>query len=132
MTDLRAWFVGCVLTVVFVLASELTVVFREYVYDRLGLSRNLILSMLWLLPVIASFWATFFSERHGVLKSLSLIIVLGLLGPLAHLLAGYLGATIDFAGMSGLKVTVQVYLVLSSLTVGFGTVAGLLSKKLAG
>ena len=129
MNDVKVWWIGFTLIVVFVLMGELTVVFREYVYSRLGLSRNLILSILWLLPIIASFMVVYLSKKRGWLKGLSLILVLGVCGPLAHFLSGQLGATIDFAGLSGLKVTFQVYLVLGALTIGFGAVLGTLFNK---
>lgn len=129
MNDAKAWWIGFTLIVAFVLISELTVLFREYVYSRLGLSRNLILTLLWLLPVIASFLVVYLSKKRRVLKGLSFVLVLSVFGPLAHFLSGQLGATIDFAGLSGLKVTFQIYFVLSMLTAGFGTVVGMLFKR---
>lgn len=129
MNDAKAWWTGFALITAFVLVSELTVVFNEYVYGRLGLSRNLILTILWLLPVIASFLVVYLSKKKRVFKGLSFILVLSVLGPLAHYLSGEFGATIDFAGLPGLKVTFQIYLVLSVLTAGLGTVVGLFFKR---
>lgn len=129
MNDVKAWWLGFALIVTFVLMGELTIIFREYVYYRLGLSRNLILTMLWLFPVIASFLVVYFSKKKRVLKGLSFIFVLSVLGPLAHFLSGQLGATIDLAGLPGLRVTFQIYLVLSLLTIGFGVVVGMLFKR---
>lgn len=129
MNDVKAWWAGFALIVTFVLMSELIIIFRDYVYNRLGLSRDLILIMLWLLPTIASFLVVYLSRNRRVLKGLSLILVLNLLGPLVHFLSGQLGATIDLAGLPGLKITFQIYLVLSTLTIGFGAVMGMFFKK---
>lgn len=129
MNDTKAWWIGFVPIVAFVLMGELTVVFKEYVYSRLGLNRNLILSVLWLLPIIASLAVVSLSKKRRVLRGLSLILVLSVLGPLVHFVSGQFGATIDFAGLPGLKVTFPIYLVLSTPTIGLGTVVGMLVKK---
>jgi hypothetical protein len=129
MNDAKAWWIGFALIAAFVVMGELTVVFAEYVYGRLGLSRNFILSALWLLPSIASFTVVYLSKKRRVLKGLSLILVLAMLGPLIHFLAGQLGATIDLAGLPGLKVTFQIYLALGVLTIGFGAVVGAFFNK---
>jgi len=130
MNDVKAWWIGFGLIVIFVLMSELTIIFREYVYSRLGLSRNFILTMLWLLPVIASFLVVYLSKERRVLKGLSFILVLSVLGPVAHFLLGQLGGVaIDLSGMSGLRVTFQIYLVLSVITIGFGAAVGILFKR---
>lgn len=130
MNNTKAWWIGFILIATFILLSELTVVFKEYVYSRLGLSRNLILSVLWLLPIIASFVVVSLSQKRRVLNGLSLILVLSVLGPLVHFLSGQFGAVIDFSGLPGLKVTFPIYLVLSSLTIGVGTVVGMIVRKL--
>lgn len=129
MNDTKAWWIGFFLIVFFILMSELIVVFREYVYSRLGLSRNLVLSLLWILPIISSFVVVSLSKKNRVLKGLSLIFILSFLGPLTHFITGQFGAVIDFSSLSGLKVTFSIYLVLSSLTIGFGTFVGMLVKK---
>ena len=129
MNDAEAWWIGFALILAFILMGELTVAFRDYIYGRLGLSRNVVSTVLWLMPVIASFLVVALSTKRRVLKSLSYIVVLSVLGPLAHFVSGQLGATIDLAGLPGLNVTFQIYLVLSALTVGFGAMMGFLFKR---
>ncbi|MCP4487286.1 MAG: hypothetical protein GY820_08215 [Gammaproteobacteria bacterium] len=129
MDDLKTWWSGFAIIVAFIVIGELSIVFREYVYARMGLSRNFVLMLLWLLPVIASFLVVFRSKKRKLLKGLSFILVLSFLGPLAHFLFGQLGATIDFAGLQGLRVTFQIYLVLSVVTIGLGSVIGILFSR---
>jgi hypothetical protein len=129
VSDKKLWWIEFLLIAAFVLMSELSIVFREYVYIRLGLNRNVVLGALWLLPVIASFLVTYFSTQRKALMGLSFILVLCVLGPLVHFFFGWLGATIDLGGLPGLKVTFQIYLILGALTIGFGTVAGVLFRK---
>lgn len=129
MNDAKAWWMGFALIVVFVFIGELTLAFKEYVFYRLGLNRDLILSAFWLLPVVASFLVVYLSKKGRTFKGLSLIPVLSVLGPLAHFLAGHLGATIDLAGLPGIKVTFPIYLVLSVITIGLGTILGALIKQ---
>lgn len=129
MSDFRAWLVGFSLIVIFIILGEFTTVFREYVYHRLGFNRNFVLTLLWLLPVVAAYCVVAFSNRRRVLKSLSLIVVLSILGPFTHFLFGKLGAQIDLAGMPGLRVTFQIYFSLSVLAIGLGTLIGVMIKR---
>jgi hypothetical protein len=126
MNDNKAWRIGFILIVVFVLLGQGVVMFHDYVFARLGFSRDLVLLVLWFLPIIASFFTVVYSNDKRILKGFSLGVVLTILGPLTHFFSGYLGATIDMPGISGLKVTIQIYLGLSMLTVGLGILAGLL------
>lgn len=129
MNDTKAWWAGCSVLFFFVLTSELTVVFNEYVYGRLGLNRNALISALWVLPICAAFLVSYFSNKKILLKASSLVVILSVLGPIAHFLSGQLGARIDFAGLSGLKATMPIYVVLSVLTIGVGTAVGVFFKK---
>lgn len=125
----KAWWIGFALIVLFVFLGELALAFREYVFDRLGLSRNIVFIVLWVLPVVASFIAVFFTDRNRVAIGFSFVPVLGFLGPLGHFIAGGLGVPIDFAGAPGLKVTVPIYLGISLLTSGLGTGAAFIAKR---
>lgn len=126
---MKPWCLGFALVVTFILLGELTIVFKGYVYNCLGLNRNVLLMLLWLIPVIASFLVVYLSKKRGVLKGLSLIPVLSLLGSLIHYLFGQFGAVIDFPGLTGLRVTFQLYFVLSVLTIGLGSIVGILIKN---
>jgi len=125
----NSWWLGFLLIIAFVLLSEMIVIFNEYFYHRLGLNRNLVLTLLWLLPVLASFLAVYFSEKGHFVTGLSYIPVLGFLGPTVHLLVSKLGVAVDFGGLTGLKVTLQVYFFLSTSTMVAGAVMGLLLRK---
>ena len=129
MNGLRSWWIGFSLIIIFILMSELAVVFRDYVFSRLGLNRNLVLTLLWLLPAIASFVVVYFSRDRKILKGLSLIPLLSVLGPIIHFLFGKYGATIDFGGLEGLRVTFQIYFALSAITIVVGMVVGWLFNK---
>lgn len=76
MSDTKVWWAGCSVLFFFVLTSELTVVFNEYVYGRLGLNRNALVSALWALPICAAFLVSYFSKKKRLLKALSLVVVL--------------------------------------------------------
>jgi hypothetical protein len=128
MNDNKAWRIGFILIVVFVLLSQGVVVFHNYVFARLGFSRDLVLLILWFLPVIASFITVTYSNNKRILKGFSLVVVLTILGPLAHLLSGYLGAKIDMPGISGLRVTILIDLWLGMFTVGLGILVSLLVR----
>lgn len=129
MNDTKAWWISVTIITAFVLMSELIVIFREFVYVRMGLSRNLVLSLLWVMPVIAAFLTAFLSEKRRIVKALSLVLVLSVLGPVVHYITGELGAKVDFEGLPGLRVTIQIYFVLSFLTIGFGAILGILFNR---
>jgi hypothetical protein len=131
VNDNKGWLLGFILIVVFILLGEAIVIFYDYI-SLLGFSIDFALSILWLLPVIASFLAVFYSKNNGILKGFSLVVILSTLGPLTHLLCGYFGARIDMAGISGLRVTVPLDLVLGIPTVGLGVLVGFLVKKCGG
>jgi hypothetical protein len=124
-----AWMQGCLAIFIFVLVGELSVLFNNYVFHRLGINRTVFLSALWILPLIAAFIASYFSERHKLLAGLSYTIMLPLLGSTAHFVSGELGATIDFAGLAGALVIFKIYLVMGAVTGAAGTALGLLLSR---
>ncbi|WP_020558672.1 hypothetical protein [Thiofilum flexile] len=129
MSDTKVWWIGFTLIITFIFIGHLVILLPEYAYRRLGLSRDLILLVLWLLSIIASFVVVTLSEKRGVLMALALALISSTLDPLVHFLSGQLGATIDFAGLSGLKITFQISLILNLLTIGIGAFLGLILKK---
>jgi hypothetical protein len=128
MNKLNAWVIGLVLIVGFILAGEFVTIFRDYFFYRLGLNRNLVLGMLWLVPVLAAFVAVSFSPTKQLLLGGSYVPILSFLGPLAHLIFGLSGAKVDFSGVEGLKVTFQIFFLLSLVTVGIGCIAGIVFR----
>jgi len=121
MRRLKPWWLGFLLIVIFVHLGELTIVLDEYIY-QLGLDRNIVLILLWFLPVVASYLAV--SRSGKIILGLSYIPVLSLLGPVVHFLFGEFGAKIDFGGLAGLRVTVPIEFFFSVITIGTGSVAG--------
>jgi hypothetical protein len=130
MHRLKAWWIGFALIIFFILTSESTIIFKEYFFIRLGLNRNLVLTVLWSLPIFASFIAVSFSTYNRIIIGLSYILILSLLAPIAHFLVGQAGVAIDFGGLVSMRVTFTIYLVLSVITIGIGCVAGILFRKL--
>ena len=122
----RAWAVGVALVVAFAILGELAIVFGDYVFHRLGANRNIVLGALWILPLAASFIATRYSGKWKLLAGLSFLLVVPLLGVVAHLLSGALGANVDFDGLAGGRIVFAIYLVVGSLAVTTGTILGLL------
>ncbi|MEW6429057.1 MAG: hypothetical protein AB1568_13595 [Thermodesulfobacteriota bacterium] len=129
MSKLQLWWIGLLIIAFFVLSSEFVIIFNSYIFSRLGLNRNIILSLLWLLPAISSFIAAFFSSKNSLLLGLSYIPILSILGPIIHFFSGQLGATVDFGGISGLRITFPIYFVLSVITVGIGSLTGISLKR---
>lgn len=132
MNRFKAWWIGFILVITFIFLSEAIIVFKEYVYNRLWLDRNLVLTLLWILPALASFTAVYFSQDKKIILGLSYIPILSLLGPAVHFLVGQLGVTIDFRGLEGIKVTFQIYLILSVIIIGIGSIAGIVLSKMVG
>lgn len=97
----RAWSIGCLIIILFVVLGELTVVFHDYSFSRLGLERNTVLYVLWLLPLVASFIAARYSQVHGIVFALSYAIILPASGALGHYINGVLGGGQRFCGHLG-------------------------------
>jgi hypothetical protein len=122
----KAWGIGVALVVAFAILGELAIGFGDYVFHRLGANRNIVLGALWILPLAASFVATRYSAQRKLLAGLSFLLIVPLIGTIAHLLAGALGASVDFDGVRGAPTVFAIYLVVGGLTVTAGTILGLL------
>lgn len=122
----KPWAIGVALVVAFAILGEVAVIFSDYVFHRLGLNRDLVLGGLWILPLAASYVATRYSADRKLLAGLSFLLVVPLIGTLAHLVSGALGANVDFEGFSGGRIVFGLYLVIGGLVVVIGTILGLL------
>jgi len=122
----KPWAIGVALVVAFAILGEMAVIFGDYVFHRLGLNRNIVLGALWILPLVASYVATRYSPDRKLLAGLSFLLVVPLIGALAHLVSGALGANVDFEGLSGGRVVFGIYLAIGGLVVVIGTILGLL------
>jgi hypothetical protein len=128
LSSKSAWTVGFLIITLFVILGELTVTVDNYVYFRLGLTRNFILLALWTLPCLASFIVAYYSD-HKLWFSISLIPVLSLLGPTAHYINGLLGGVVDFTGMAGAFVVFKLYFSIGSILIAVGALLGTLMSR---
>lgn len=119
--------VGFLLVTFFVLSTGFLGSVGDYVYERLGISRNIALHSLWLMPVVIGVLSAFSSERHKLLTLGLLILFLGALGSLTHSFGW--SSVPEKLDTSALNVALQ-HLVLGTMTIGLGWVIGfLLSQK---
>lgn len=125
----KAWALGVLLILAFAVAGELLVLFGDFVFYRLGINRDLVMGVLWALPFAASYVASRYSPTRKVVSGLSFLLLLPLIGTTTHLLAGALGGTVDFEGLSGARVVFGLYLGLGSLLIIAGTFLGLLLSR---
>ncbi|WP_347254440.1 hypothetical protein [Leminorella grimontii] len=102
--------------------------FQDYVYNRVHISRNILLTFFWLLPASASFLAYFRRARAPLLISLGYILLLSGLMSLIHLIQGEMGVAVDFSGVEGLKVVGWIYLFFSAVSIGIGGMAGTVAR----
>jgi len=120
--------VGFLLISLFVILGELTVTLDNYVYFRLGLTRNFILLVLWTFPCLASFIVAYYSD-HKMWFSISLIPVLSLLGSLVHYINGLFGGVVDFTGMNGAFVVFKIYFTIGSILIIAGALLGIFISR---
>lgn len=123
------WQLGFLVILLFVLIGELSVIFDDYVFYRVGVNRNVFLFVLWILPAGAAFIASYFSRRYKLLSGLSYAIVLPILGATAHYVSGQLGAPTDFAGLRGAFIVFKIHFVLGAIAASVGTTLGLLLSR---
>jgi hypothetical protein len=129
----KPWAFGFLLVLAFAVIGELLMAFDSYIFHRLGISRNLLLTTLWLLPMAASFVASAFSQKHQLLAGLSFLLLFPLVGATAHYINGQLGGTVDFVGVPGAVETFKLYVAIGSVLMIIGTALGLaFSNKLKG
>jgi len=122
----NAWAIGVALVVAFAILGELAIAFGDHVFYRLGVNRSMVLSALWILPLAASYIATRYAQDRKLLAGLSFLLVVPLIGSIAHFLSGALGANVDFEGFSGGRIVFGIYLAIGGLVVVIGTILGLL------
>lgn len=129
ITSKKAWAFGFLLILLFVLLSELTIVFNDYVFHRMGIDRNLTLAALWLVPMLAAYLASYYSRSFKLLVGLTYALILPIFGALAHYIHGELGGVVDFRGFSGAVVVFKIYFAVGSIIVLIGTGLGMLLSK---
>lgn len=126
-----AWSLGFMLIVFFVVIGEFAIYFHDYVYYRMGFDRDLVLTILWFLPFLASFITSYLAVSYKFLLGMSHAIILPFVGSIAHFINGQLGGVIDFNGMLGAIVVFKVYFVGGVVSAIAGVTIGiLLSRKM--
>lgn len=125
----KAWGLGVLLILAFAIVGELLVAFDDYVFHRLGVDRNLTLSILWVLPLVAAYVAARYSPQHKLLAGLSYLLILPFVGAAAHFVSGVLGTTVDFKGLSGARLVFGMDLAIGSLLIVTGTFVGVLLSR---
>lgn len=125
----KPWRLGLLLILAFAVLGELIVLLDDYVFHRVGVSRNVLLLVLWLSPILASYVASRYSERHKLLTGLSYVILFPLTGAAVHYISGALGWAVDFVGLPGAMATFKLYFVVGSILVILGTILGLMFSK---
>ncbi len=75
---------GLLLVTFFVLSAGFLGSMGDYVYERLGISRDFALLCLWLIPTIIGGLSTFSSEQNKLLSLGLLVLFLCIFGALAH------------------------------------------------
>jgi len=125
----NAWSLGFIVILLFIILSELSFFFGEYLFHRLGISRNLVLILLWGLPLLAAFLTSYYAREHKLILGLSFLLIVPLLGTAAHYSNWKIGAAVDFGGVSGAIAILKIYFVINSLLVLIGTGLGLLLSK---
>ncbi|EAA6444670.1 hypothetical protein BMS56_23885 [Salmonella enterica] len=102
--------------------------FHSYMYSRLGLNRNSILTFLWELNFISSFLLYYFFIKNRLMISIGYILLLSGFTTFSHFLSGKIGFVVDFSGASGLKVVCVIYFVISSIIIGVGGFLGFITS----
>ena len=124
MHNAKPWLIGFLILLLFVILGEMTVAFSEYFYQRTGFNRNYILMILWILPLIASLYAAYYAQNYKFILGMSYVVLLPILGVLAHYINGKLGGSVDLISGVGLIVVAQIYFFLSIILCGIGTFLG--------
>ena len=125
----KPWALGFLLILASAVLGELVVLLDDYVFHRVGINRNALLLVLWLSPILASYIASRYSERHKLLMGLSYVVLFPLTAAVVHYISGALGGTVDLVGLPGAVATFKLYLQIGSILVILGTTLGLVLSK---
>lgn len=128
-SDVRHWSTGVLIIVAFVFVGELSLVFGEYVFYRLGINRDVFMLVLWALPFIASFVATYYASSLKLVYGLSYLLLFPLIGALGHYINTKLGGTVDFTGIAGAVEIFKIYLSIGGILILIGSFLGLVLSK---
>ena len=129
MTTKRAIGIGITIIIISSIFLWLSSLFHSYVYNRVHINRNGLLTCLWLLNSFSSYLLYFYNIRRRLLISILYILFLGVLMTLMHFI--FWNETYsDFSGIEGLKVISGVYFVISTVTICIGAGVGFITSCL--
>ncbi|MES2675648.1 MAG: hypothetical protein V4660_15515 [Pseudomonadota bacterium] len=124
-----AWGMGYLLILMSILLGELSVAFHDYFYQRLGLNRNILLTLLWGLFFLAAYIASYYSSRFKLLLGFSYIFVIPLTAAIVHYVNEQLGTTVDFSGIAGAVTVFKIYFFAGGFLAVAGTLLGLFFSR---
>ena len=122
----NAWTIGVLLLLIAVVLGELSVLFDDYVFRRIGINRNYLLVFLWLFPLGAAFIASCYSSKYKIVAGLSYALIFPLLAAIGHFISSEMGGAIDFIGVSGAIVYFKINFVIGMFFIMVGTFVGFL------
>ena len=121
----EAWGFGFFLIIVFVVFVILVSFFGDYVFHRIGISRNSLIILSWIIPMGAGFFTSYYARKYKVLLSISHILSVCILIAIGHYLVWFFGIDVDFPGFDGALFVAFIYLFIAVFSVGVGLVVGL-------
>ena len=129
MSLFERWVAGVVIIIVFSISIEAILYFHDYIYIRLGINRNVIMLLLWTVPILVSLCIACTAEKYNIVLGLSYIPVVVVSLLLFHFVNGSIGGKIDFVGVAGVKALFPILFFASSIACGIGTFLGAILKK---
>ncbi len=123
MTAKRAIGIGTTIIVISCVFLWLTSQLHSYVYNRIYINRNSLLTFLWLLNSFSSFLLYFHGVKQRLLISIVYVLFLGSIMTLMHFI--FLSDKYsDFSGVEGLKTISGVYFIISTIAISIGAGVG--------
>lgn len=123
MTTKKVISIGITIIIISSFFLWLSSLFHSYVYNRMQISRNGLLTCLWLLNSLSSYLLYFYSVRQRLLISILYVLFLGGLMTLIHFIFSN-DKYSDFSGIEGLKTISAVYFIISAITICIGAGVG--------
>ena len=118
-----AWGIGVALVFLSLILGELAVIFNDYVFARLGVSRNIYFLFLWLILAAASAVTAYRAPAWKLALGVSLGVVTPTLAAAIH----YVGSSfsgLDMAGIEGAIVVFSLYFLIGGVAALSGAFVG--------
>ena len=118
--------ISVVIIIIYVILGKITALFGDYIFTRVGMNRNVMLMVLWILPFMASFLITRYSIKYKVIYGLSLAILTTIISVVVNYLIGLSGYGIDFSGFNGAVELFKILFIVNIFIALIGTLSGLI------